>query len=166
MSQFGNCPLALIGLFHPAIDNSPPGWRVDHQLNRVGLVIDDVHENRPAIEVCVASVELGEGAGEIVSEDLVRNCQAATIHRRDPPGLIINPGNRTIGQVTTRSWWADAGSRPKLLYVLGEIKHRVAPRRPFRHLEVERLRQRSPAARLRLLLQRDATAGATSISDR
>ena len=59
-------------------------------------MIDDVHENRAAIEVCVARVELRESADEIVSENLVRRSLGAAIDRGNPPGLVINPDNRTI----------------------------------------------------------------------
>ena len=46
-------PLALISTVHAAINDAPVFLRIDFELHRILLMIHDVHEDAPAVEVCV-----------------------------------------------------------------------------------------------------------------
>ena len=81
--------LALVGARRVAVDNLPGERRFDLQAQGVLLVADDVDEDRAAVEVRVACVELRERAGEIVAEDLVEEGHAVRALRRDVPRLRV-----------------------------------------------------------------------------
>src|SRR6266542_4286151 len=84
-------------------------------------------------------VQLRESAGQIVAENLVVNGEGVKIHCGYTPGLIINPRYWTNFLVTSRSRRTNACRRANFLDIFCEIKHRVAPRRPSGHLQVEPL---------------------------
>ena len=99
----------------------------------------DVHEDRAAVVVRVAFVELGESSGEVVGKDLVRNGDGGASRRRDAPGLVVNTRYYTSGFAGTgRGRRAGAIEGAKFLNVFGEVKDSVATRRPLGHLKLKR----------------------------
>jgi hypothetical protein len=96
----------------------------------------DVDEDGAAVEAGVARVELREGAGEVVAEDLVAEGGAA-VGRLHRPGLRIDAADGKLPALALRAGRAERDGA-RLLYVLGEVEDGVAARRPARHLELQR----------------------------
>src|SRR6266700_2932925 len=90
----GKLPFALAGMVGAAVNNAPVFRWIDYELDRVLFVIDDIHEDAAAIEVCVARVELRKGAREIVAENLVAYHHVLQTVGMNAPGLVIYSGNR------------------------------------------------------------------------
>src|SRR5262245_28830769 len=67
----GKLPFQLSGVVLAAIHDPPVLWRLNTQLHRIRFVIDHIHEDIPAVEVRMASIELRKSAGQIVAEHLV-----------------------------------------------------------------------------------------------
>src|ERR1051325_4277125 len=110
------------------------------QLHWIRFVIDDVHEDRAAIEIRMARIELRESSGQIVTKNLVTDRHGVAIHGRDPPGLVVNARHRKSGHLALRFARTNAAEGLKLLHILSEIKHRVTAGRPSWHLKIQRLR--------------------------
>jgi hypothetical protein len=76
-------------VFDASIHDLPAagGWIVSFTGSVCG---HHVHEDRAAVVICMTFVELGERAGEIVREDLVRDRDGVRALCIDAPGLIVD----------------------------------------------------------------------------
>src|SRR6185436_18143962 len=118
----------LIAAIGSAVNNTPACRWLNHELNGIGLMIDYIHKDRAAIVVCVPGIELGKGTRKIVAKDLVANGQTLRVHRRHPPGLIVNSPDRNYRKFTLRLGWTNASQRLESLHILSEVKHGVTTR--------------------------------------
>src|SRR5688572_1713874 len=131
-------PFSLAGLIDPAVHNLPASGRMNREFHWIRFVTNDVHEDRAAVVVCVALVELRERSGEIVCENLVGNGQPGASRRSDAPCLPVNTRYWKRGFVGAgRGGRATAINGAKLLHVLGKVEDGVTARRALGHLKLK-----------------------------
>src|SRR5437867_7022694 len=113
----GKLPFALAGTVGAAVNDAPVLRWFDYEPDRVLFVIDDIHEDATAVEVCVSRVELRKGAREIVAEDLVAHHHVPLTVRLNTPRLLIHSGDRGAWQYAVCGRWTSAMEGAKFLNI-------------------------------------------------
>ena len=110
-----------------AVDDVPARRHGDVESNRIGLVVDDVHEQRRSVPIRVRRIEHAECARQRVRVDAIAHRERARTAWIDAPERSVLPIPAQRG--------AAAGDG-ELRDVSCEVERRVAARRPDGHLQL------------------------------